>query len=535
MSEGLKTTLRLLGKTQNEAAIRALVPALDSPCAAIREGALGEILSRRSPAGHREVLRRLHTADEQSKAIIQEHSGRMTHALRDAVLGTDLQLSANGCRAAVWFREYDLIPALITALEDPSSPNAELAGKTLLELVDLLYAELAGPRQESGRRDPELIRRRQIVALERSVGRFPTHRRREILEAYMLLVNRDSVVLKQVVSDPHHAGFLALVDVLSNSAASGVIGLLLAFLDDPRAPSAALGVVSKRSDLKFVQYLLRKIGHEPSKAVKQNLKRMKSVAWLENGTELLDQLDDAAQHAAVRLAMTSGVARTQAFAVVEYILLSGKPKGRRAAAAALNEFNGAEANVLVQKALDDEDPQVQANVLVQLRGRGILGTLPRLVEMIDSRHAVVRDAARASLGEFSFRRFLSAFDMLDEEIRQSTGTLVKKVDPQTIPQLRSEMQLPVRTRRLRALSIARVIKVVKQLEGTIVGLLKDEDHMVRAEAARALAQGESPSSWEALEDALHDRSATVQEAAERSIRNRIPPPREGIPRYDPRD
>lgn len=535
MSEGLKTTLELLGKTQNEAAVRTLVPALDSSCAAIRKGALGAILSRRSPAGHGEVLRRLHTADEQSRAIIQEHSGRMIHALRDAVLGSDVQLSANGCRAATWFREYDLIPALITALEDPASPTRELAGQTLLELVNLLYGELAGPRPEGGRRDPELIRRQVIGALERSVARFPAHRRREILEAYVLLVNRDSAVLKQVVSDPHHAAFLVLVDVLSNNASSGVIGLLLAFLDDTRAPTAALGVVSRRSDLKFVQYFLRKIGHEPSKAVKQNLKRMSSVAWLENGTGLLDQLDDAAQHAAVKLAMNSGIARSQAYAVVEHLLLYGKPKGRRAAAEALGEFNGAEANALVEKALDDEDPQVQAYLLVQLRRRGIVGGLARLVEMIDSRHAVVRNAARASLAEFSFQHFLSAFDMLDDEVRQSTGRLVRKVDPQTIPQLRAEMKSQVRTRRLRALAIARVIDVVTRLEGTIAGLIKDEDHMVRAEAARALAQGELPISWEALEYALHDGSPAVREAAEQSMRNRILPRREVRPRHHPRD
>ena len=39
--------------------------------------------------------------------------------------------------------------------------------------------------------------------------------------------------------------------------------------------------------------------------------------------------------------------------------------------------------------------------------------------MVDSPHAVVRKAARESLAEFSFRRYLAAFDMLDEEVRQA--------------------------------------------------------------------------------------------------------------------
>jgi HEAT repeat protein len=159
-------------------------------------------------------------------------------------------------------------------------------------------------------------------------------------------------------------------------------------------------------------------------------------------------------------------------------------------------------------------------VLVQLRHRGIPGVLPRLVDMLDSRHAVVRKAARESLSEFTFKRFVAAFDMLEDEVRQSTGMLVKKVDLQTIPSLREEMASPVRKRRLRGAAIARTIEVVPHLEAEIAGLLQDEDHLVRAEAAAALAQCSSTASRLALEDALNDRSGTVQEAAKKSLRIR---------------
>jgi len=531
VTDGLKTSLRLLATTSNEAAVRVLVPGLDSPSPGVREGALTAILSRRSPAGHREVLRRLDSADERWRAIIEEHRGRMTQAVRDAVLSGDRRLCVNGCRAAVWFREYDLIPALINVLEDHASPNGELAGATLVELVRLLYAELADTRDNAARRDPELVRRHVIGGLERSIERFSGHRRREILEAYLLLVGRDSALLKRVLNDPHHAAFLTLVDVLSKSDAAGVIGLLLSFLDDPRAPSSALAVVAKRSDPRFVRYLLRKIGHEPSAVVRQNLKRIATVAWLEDGPALLDQLDGASQHAAVRLAMISGIPRPDAFSVVKHLLLEGKPAGRRAAANALNEFNGAEANALVLEAMDDPDPHVLAGVLVQLRRRGILGALPRLVEMVDSEHAVVRRAARTSLDEFTFERFLAAFDVLDEEVRRSTGTLVKKVDAQTIPQLKAELESHMRTRRLRGLMIAQVIGAVEPLEETVVRLMDDKDHMVRAEAAKALGAGRLPASRDALEEALGDPSTTVQEAAQASLRRRAGRPEPSGPSF----
>jgi len=517
VSNGLATTFEVLSKTDNEAALGVLIPALDSPHATIQESALAALLLRRSATGQREILRRLHTLSERWKIIIRRHPGRLTHTLRDALLDPDQQICRNGCLAAVWFHEYDLIATLLSALEDRTRPNADLAAATLLELVGQLYSELCDGGDHAQRRDPQLVRRHAISSLEASLNRFGLHKRREVIEALLLLVNHDNVTLKKILENPHHAGFLVMVDVLSRSQHGGVMRLLLSFLDDPHAPSAVLSVVANRSDAKFVRYFLRKIGREPAAVVGQNLKRIESVSWLRMGGLLLEQLDDAAQHGAVRLAMSTGIPRSQAFAVIEYLLLRGKPAGRREAAQALAEFHGAEANALALTALDDPDPQVQANILAHLRRRGIPGVLPRLLELVDSRHAVVRKAARDSLVEFTFKRFLGTFDTLNDEARHRTGALVKKIDPQTIPLLREELQSAVRTRRLRGLAIARAIDAAEPLEPIIIQLLHDEDHLVRAEAVAALAICSTQSSRQALQTALGDRSPTVQEAARKSL------------------
>jgi HEAT repeat protein len=170
--------------------------------------------------------------------------------------------------------------------------------------------------------------------------------------------------------------------------------------------------------------------------------------------------------------------------------------------------------------VDDEDPQVVAAAAAQLRRRSIPGVLPRLIEMLDSPHAPIRKAARKGLGEFSFKRFLNTFDMLDDEVRESTAALVKKVDPQTLPLLYAELASNARSRKLRALSIAMVMGVVPQLEDLITGLLQDEDHIVRADAATALAKGDSRGSLAALCAAIHDRAATVRDAAMKSLEER---------------
>lgn len=59
--------------------------------------------------------------------------------------------------------------------------------------------------------------------------------------------------------------------------------------------------------------------------------------------------------------------------------------------------------------------------------------------------------------------------------------------------------------------------LVRELEQTIIGLLSDDDHMVRIEVAKALANCDTAPTWDALRDALLDRSVIVQEAAEQSL------------------
>ncbi len=510
---GLAATFGVLARTDNEAAVSLLIAALDSPRAALQEASLGAILDRRSPAGQREILRRLPAQGDRWRPTIDARRGRMATALRDAVLGSDPQLCASACQAILWFHEYDLMTALLTAAEDETNPNSKLALDTLVELARLLYDELAQPRDYRNRRDPQTLRRNAVGALEAAVARYGKHRRREIVESFLLLVYRDNATLQQILHDAHHVASVPVADLLATSEQGGVVRLLLSLLEDPHAPHVALTSLARRSDPKFVEHLLRKIGSEPSKTIALNLKRIEQFAWLHGGHDVVDQLDGLGQYAVVQLAVHSGMKRREAFELVRHLLAAGKAEGRRAAVQALAEFTGADANALVVRALDDEDPLVQAGAAAQLRSRGIQGALGRLIELLDSPHAAVAQAARDSLAEFNARRFLASFDMLDEEARRTTGALVKKIDPRTVPLIKEELSVHSRTRRLRALRMAVVVGVAPWVETEVIVLLGDEDHVVRSEAAAALGACRSPTATAAVQSALGDRSQIVREAA----------------------
>src|SRR6185437_11016938 len=140
-----------------------------------------------------------------------------------------------------------------------------------------------------------------------------------------------------------------------------------------------------------------------------------------------------------------------------------------------------------------------------------------LVNLAESPQPAVREAARQSLSEFSFARYLAAFDMLEDQVRRSTGMLVRKVDPNSVPQLLEEMAALSRRRRIRALQVAEAMQAVEQVESAVIAALGDEDHLVRLEAARALMQCNSVAACLALREAEHDTSVTVREAAGESL------------------
>jgi hypothetical protein len=420
----------------------------------------------------------------------------------------------------VWLHQYELVPTLLNVLEEADKEQADLTGKTLLDLVELLYAELSGDAETGSHRDPKVMCKHVVEGLERSVERFPKHRRREVLETFLLLAKPENKTLKGVLNNPHHGAFLVAVDVLSKSTRSGVMGLLLSFLDDPQPPPAALSTISNRVDLQFVSRFLHRIGRPLSPTAAKNAKRLRSVAWLKDFEPLLKDLDEEAQCGAISLVTHSGIPKLQSFDMVKSVLFEGRPEGRREAAKAIAEFPGSEANAAAIKALEDSDTQVQANIIGHIRSRGIPGIMSVLVKKVGSDSPLVREAVRAEMPEFSFKRYVASFDMLDDQARINSGTLVRKIDSQAATLLREEMKSPMRSRRLKSIAIAEAMDIVSQLEDALITLASDSDHLVRLEAMNALGQCHGWMSRQVLENSLSDRSIPVREAAKQALSQR---------------
>ena len=215
---------------------------------------------------------------------------------------------------------------------------------------------------------------------------------------------------------------------MAQSTVAGIAEKLVEILRNTDAPTAALEALARRSDRSSFDILLASIKHPVPLRVVHNMKRLRSVAWLEEHCKVLLELDGRSQAVAVELAAASSISESSIFALLALMMRSGLAEGRRASCAALAKFGSKEADATVRGALDDPDAGVQAAAVRQLRQRGLPDALRLLVSLLDSRSVEVRDAARTSLAEFNFVRYRAMFDLLDEKAVRTTGLLVHKVD-----------------------------------------------------------------------------------------------------------
>lgn len=517
MSSGLKTTFEWLAATKNEAASDLLLEALGSARSDVKFAALNAVTRRRSPRLHHELLRRWHTFSERAKSILVDSATRLTKAVRDAILSQDEQLAANGCDAVWRMSEYDLIPVLVTAAEEPHNPSRDKAAATILALCENLYDELAMPRDYRKRRDPQIVRRFVVGTLETSINRFDQHQKREIVEAFLMLVTCENSALRGLLRHTGTKAFHTARNLLENSPRLGVIRLLLSHLDAPHTPLPCREVISTRHDISFLRHFLKKLDDDLTVHAEANLKKIARLQWLESDLSILLALNGVEQAGLVKLVMGSSIDREVAFAVIQFILHSGQPEGRRAAARVLHQFGGLQSQDLLFELSADDDPLIQASVVGHLRDTGSPRALPRLIQLLENPHDAVREALRECLAEFTFERYLAAFDTLDEAVRATTGTLVKRVDPGALNNLLVELNSPARNRQLRAIEMAIAMDAVKHLESEITALSDSPDHIVRRAVVKALAGCDTRRTRAALRELLMDRSTSVKEAAEQVL------------------
>ncbi|HEX6962244.1 MAG TPA: HEAT repeat domain-containing protein [Lacipirellula sp.] len=513
----LQRTIEALSRSHNEAAAPTLMAGLVAGSGPVFDGAITGLVSRRSKAGHLEVLRLWDRLMPEQKALVEKGRHKMGGALREALLEGEYQLFYNALNFVESSGDFDLIPTLVMVAEQPDGERSHAAIELTAKLVDQLLHWIDNNREPIIGRDPATIRYCVLESLERSVERFREHRRPELLESFIVLAGPHSGTLHNVLETLHHPCHGSIVHTLTHSASDRVLRLLTAMLEGKEAPQVIRNVISKRSDRPFVEALLA-VSLDPANApLRRNLARLRSIACCEDPQTLCVQYSPYQQAAAMHLLAASGASDEQKLALAEALLKHGSVDSRIAACESLRSIGGQWANRLVLLALGDADAAVKATAISQLRHRRIPGTMAKLMELVDSPEEMVSSAAREALSEFSFENFQSRFDLLDDEARREMGTRVAKVDLTARARLKQELASPARRSRLRALQMAAAMDMFPQLADALVERLEDEDHLVRAAAAEALKHCKPSDVRSGLLAAMEDKSVAVQNAAKSSL------------------
>jgi hypothetical protein len=523
LAAGITRTAQLLAKSPNRAVLSILLAGLKSSRADIRAATIRASIRRHERPTHAQLIENLSFLSESDRMVLGDAHRSMPHhaapALKAAILEGDANQCKNACRIIAISGDVDLMPVLVKAAEDKKHQYRTHVAATLLELATCIERELtqwaAGDR--TAPHDPSFKRHHVLVSLEQSMSRFHQHRCQEILDAFLLLAPVDNNTLNKILRDTNHACHAPVVAELTSTQDFAIMERLVEMLRDTDIPPAALKIIARRTDERFVEILLNGLKRPLPIRILHNMKRLSHVGWLEENRGSLLDLDGRAQAVAVDLAMASGIKRNSVFGLLAFLLQNGFTEARRASCQALAKFDSPKSDELVLAMLDDPDAGVQAAAVRQLRARRVPNALQRLVALLDASSPEIRDAARSSLAEFNFTRYRTMFDLLDEQSARTTGVLVHKVDHSVQQKLCEELGSPSVSTKIRGIEMAVAMEATNDVSQQLIDLVNHENLAVRKEAITALAHCRGDSIIASLKLAAADPNHTIAESAKQSL------------------
>jgi len=523
---GYEQTIRVLARSNNRAASELLKLAVDSSHDGIRKAACTETIFLRGPKAVLERLQDFNSIDDPVSEIFTANPDKLVSPIRTAILSNDHSLQKNAVRATLQFKVYDMIPTLLFMMEDRNErgtktdvPIAELLIRLTRQFVkDIETREISDSLQR-------YILYETMYSLERTLKNFRRSDDPTCIKVFLLLgryIQNKEFNVAELFRNPMHPVYTALSGIVQTENDDFVFQFILDSLEAPKTPGLILAALSNRTDLLFLEYLFENMDSPPSLSCQGNLQRIRRFDWIASAQAFLPHFSEKAQQSLVDLIRFSELPREEAYTVYRQIYRSGKSGGRCAALAEMANFPLEESKEMILEAIDDDDPNVQATALQQIRKVHSTQGMMQILQKIDSPHNVVRDAVRKVLPEFQIRRFLNSFDQLTEEQRIQTLNIIRKIDPALPEVFAQELQTGnsvMKAMVLKSIEIGNLVGLLEEPLCTV--LLRDEAAVLRVKAAALLAEGKREVSRLSLLQAAHkDTSLDVRLTAKASLEQR---------------
>jgi len=531
VSSGIEKTFSLLAKTKNQASIGVLVSAMDLPFFEIRDTALSSLLQHRGLIAQRAIIDRWSNLTASQKSWIEAEEYPLESGTKEYLRSQDKDRFYTALEIVHDCDLFDLMPMMVHIVADSRHPHREKAGATLIQMASALWDE--STRHSTDKHyGVGAIRIEVVDALETAIRHYEDHRSQHLLEAYLILATRENRLLREIWSDVKHPAHAPILRLMRHSTRAEIIELTVSVITDPHPLMPVLNLIGLRYDVPFMEALTKQIPGEISGDVKRNLGKLHKVHWAEEHHDVLEKLSPNSQAAGIHVAMATSVGSERLHAMLVAMTGSEHADCRLAALEELASFVDPTTNEIMLDAVNDPNISVRAEALRQIRPRGITGAIKLLLEHLASPELLIQDTVRKALAEFSFPRYLSAFEKMSPDAQINTGKLVCDIDLQSPKLLAVELRSEATARTMRAFRVLESLGLHPQLEEHLLELLQHDDHLVRAEAASALAHCHSSSdAISALREAMLDRNARVRENASQSLR-KIVDGKQVIPKID---
>lgn len=511
-------TVKYLAKSENSAAndiLRALLQADDW---GVRSHAFDALYLKKDNAINTELFVRFLEDEQRWMKTDVVNPDRIARLVDTVIRGGDERLRNAAIDVVLRLRIYDGLKSVLPLLESPREDEARLAANAIFSLAEKFYQELAACTSSTELRNMDRRREWFSTELEGAVRRFSIHGMVESLQAFLMVTKKDYASFLSVMGDHHSDAVKKILDFLEHGDHGSYLRLLLSFVDDPDAIPQIDIIISSRTDVKFVRYLLEVVGPQAGAQTKQALKRFKDFQWLSQDHPDLPMILEGLEPNFVQLITNISLPREKLIEFLRFVFAKCTPEGRKSAADAFRALGGDDFNVVLLEVAEDPDPGVCSMLLRLIKSRNLKEGDQIIMRCVERNEPELLQTIYDLVPDFHLESYLQKVDQFPEPIARTLGRIVKKVDQGTDNILHSELSSTAPVRRIAAINTIRYMGIARKFQDKLCALLEnDEETKVRIAVCDTLCTVLSREAIQALKDATRERAFALREAAEIAV------------------
>jgi len=488
----IPAALTIIEKRKNRAVDAALVEALPDLDPLARAEALRIIAARGNQNALATIAARFNDYEPAIQFMLLDRIRDLHGGIRVAV---GMERVEARCAALEFLRRSQdpkLAYLLIAALRGTCPKTRGLAAKALTDLAGRSIRQPVD--QRAAAENPQRIDY-LAEALSDAVRCWESHLQPEVLRAAMLSADRTEDAFLQKLAQPRTHIDTAIGSILAGAIDPKLAGFTMRALAMPRIRGHAAKLIGDATDLKF----LRAVGESQwllaDPHIREGVARVKQLAWADDAPAVLERVGKEASLGLIRLVAASGIGSERKAAILRAVLES-KDEARRSGAlwALVDDMSQAGAVALDRIAASGRSPLAPIAAR-ELERRGI--AVPR------------QDKTSHGDGSDSWSRIWDGLDLDGRDRVDFPRDLRDRAADLLVP-LKKKLSATIPMERIRALRIARWMKLAKDVDTQVYALANDPDPMVRGTAIALLAHLPGPISLRILRRAIEDTDERVQ-------------------------